>query len=185
MQGSSPSSGEAEGSEGSGVVSSSTALTASTALPTTTLATDGTSTLATMISDGSVPTAAPSSSTRVEDTSSATPAPTQQGDDSLNTGAAAGIGVGATLGVVALIVIGIWMLRRRRRKGPKTPGGSDGPDGHATAVPTLFPKAEKDGLERFEAPDTGRPAEADGNVLSELEGDSLVPGINKKTGKLI
>lgn len=62
----------------------------------------------------------------------------------------------------------LWRRRRRLRKAVSDKRGDD--RGNIEEQITVRPaKAEKDGSERFEAPDTSRVAEAGGNTRAELD----------------
>lgn len=95
-----------------------------------------------------------------------------QASKGLDTGSAAGIAVGATLGAVALILGLTWFWWKRRKT--RNTNGRREHDGEPAAerVEILRSKAEKDGVERYEAPNTGRTAEADGTARAELDGRS-------------
>lgn len=97
----------------------------------------------------------------------------------LNTGAAVGIGIGATLGVVALILVGLWMLWRKRRRSNTAKGASEKREAGTSSgeddsdVEVEYARPMKDGDEKYEAEDTspgGRVVETDGSGRLELEG---------------
>lgn len=112
----------------------------------------------------------------------------------LDTGAAAGIGVGATLGTVALAgLVGavVWRRRRRARRGVPQQDKADSASSSSgsgvveqvAVTPTKLEdgdrgmgwKMEKDGSERFEAPEGGRKVEKDGCERFEApEGEKRV-----------
>ena len=145
---------------------SSTSTTRTTNTPPDTSATLRSSTAASTLSPAISTSNTPSSSTN-EGGISSTTSTSKQSEDSLDTGAAVGIGVGATLGVVAL-VLAAWILWRRKKKTKARRSSDLGAEAEAVSVQPSKP--EKDGVERFEAPNTGRMPEAGDNARAELEG---------------
>lgn len=100
------------------------------------------------------------------------------GHSGVDTGTAAGIGVGVTLGVVAVIVILILIWRRRRAKrGAVAPRQENEEAGERDAEVLPRSMAEKDGLQRFEAPDSsGSNLDAGGNRGNDNGGNAVGAG---------
>lgn len=118
----------------------------------------------------STPTLPPSSQTA--STTSTTGGNEQAGG--FSTGAAAGIGVGAT--VVAFAGIGLlwWYMRHRRRNRSLSTRHGEVTD---TAETVTDPK-EKDGNARFEVGNNEKPSEAAGRSIAELDSGWQAPEID-------
>lgn len=138
-----------------------TSLSVTTNLETAALSRSGlaVSTFAGVITTSLTPGAITSSFTPSSPTSPSTSGSRSQG---LTTGAAAGVGVGATLGVLLIVALVGWIFWRRRRRAKATITGTrskvDDPFGDGAVQPVM----EKDGEERFEAGNTRQVAEAPG-----------------------
>lgn len=88
--------------------------------------------------------------------------PTDAGSSGLTTGAAVGVGIGATLGVLLIGAIIGWFFWRRRRRAKTITVGTRSKVEDPFADGAVPPAIEKDGVEKFEADDSRRVAEAPG-----------------------
>lgn len=92
----------------------------------------------------------------------------------LSTGAQAGIGVGAALAGILILLLAVWLLRRKRRR--SKPGEADNfwkPELHSNDEERTMPHiSEKDNTNINEVDEVSRPSEmGHGNLRAELEGD--------------
>lgn len=121
-------------------------------------------------STSEMPSTSAGSAPTLATNAAATPSPVMP-DSSISTGAKAGIGVGAALAVILLVVLGLIFWRRRRSSKSTTTDVQD----------TTFEKAELpgEGVHReldgdgvkYESGGLSKPHEVGDNVRAELEGD--------------
>jgi hypothetical protein len=108
----------------------------------------------------SMPSSTTTSPTAGSSTASATATPPNDDSGSLSTGAKAGIGVGAALGVIALIALGVFIGRRTHKKRKDIREGA----GYYEPAKEALPPAYK-----YEAPVEQGPVELAGDQIQPQE----------------